>query len=58
MYRINKSTNDIEKLDERLFKDLGFRERDHLQEWIAKNPEVLGCYRKTNMSGFRQIRMY
>lgn len=42
MYRINKSTNDIEKLDERLFKDLGFRERDHLQEWIAKNPEVLG----------------
>lgn len=42
MYRINKLTNDIEKLDERLFKDLGFRERDHLQEWIAKNPEVLG----------------
>lgn len=42
MYRINKLSNDIEKLDERLFKDLGFRERDHLQEWIAKNPEVLG----------------
>uniref|UniRef100_UPI00404B8FC6 DUF4268 domain-containing protein n=1 Tax=Gelidibacter sp. TaxID=2018083 RepID=UPI00404B8FC6 len=35
-------TNDIEKMDERLFKDLGFRERDHLQEWIAKNPDVLG----------------
>lgn len=42
MYRINKLSNDIEKLDERLFKDLGFRERDHLQEWIAKNPGVLG----------------
>lgn len=42
MYRINKKNNDLEKLDERLFKDLGFRERDHLQEWIAKNPEVLG----------------
>ena len=42
MYRINKITNDIEKLDERLFKDLGFREREHLQEWIAKNPDVLG----------------
>lgn len=42
MYRINKTTNDIEKLDERLFKDLGFREREHLQEWIAKNPEVFG----------------
>lgn len=42
MYKINKLSNDIEKLEERLFKDLGFRERDHLQEWIAKNPEVLG----------------
>lgn len=42
MYRINKISNNIEKLDERLFKDLGFRERDHLQEWIAKNPEMLG----------------
>ncbi|WP_299768216.1 DUF4268 domain-containing protein [uncultured Dokdonia sp.] len=42
MYKINKVSNDIEKLEERLFKDLGFRERDHLQEWIAKNPEILG----------------
>jgi hypothetical protein len=42
MYKINTVSNDIEKLEERLFKDLGFRERDHLQEWIAKNPEVLG----------------
>ncbi|MBB3124542.1 hypothetical protein FHS04_002065 [Mesoflavibacter sabulilitoris] len=42
MYRINREQNNIEKLDERLFKDLGFRERDHLQEWIAKNPDVLG----------------
>lgn len=42
MYKVNKKSNDLEKLDERLFKDLGIRERDHLQEWIAKNPEVLG----------------
>lgn len=42
MYKINKTTNDIEKLEERLFKDLGFRERDHLQERIAKNPDVFG----------------
>lgn len=42
MYRINKSSNNITKLEEREFKDLGFRERDHLQEWIAKNPDVLG----------------
>lgn len=42
MYRINKSTNNITKLEERQFKDLGFREREHLQEWIAKNPDILG----------------
>lgn len=42
MYRINKSSNNIVKLEEREFKDLGFREREHLQEWIAKNPDVLG----------------
>ena len=42
MYRISKSKNNITKLEQRLFSDLGFRERDHLQEWIAKNPDVLG----------------
>jgi len=42
MYRINKSSNNITKLEEREFKDLGFREREHLQEWIAKNPDILG----------------
>ena len=42
MYRINKIDNNITKLEERLFSDLGFTERAHLQEWIAKNPDVLG----------------
>ena len=42
MYRINKSDNNITKLEERLFSDIGVREREHLQEWIAKNPDVLG----------------
>lgn len=42
MYRINKSLNNIDKLEERSFTELGFRERENLQEWIAKNPEVLG----------------
>jgi hypothetical protein len=41
MYKINTETNSIEKLEERLFSDLSFREREHLQEWIAKNPESL-----------------
>jgi hypothetical protein len=42
MYRINKATNNVIKLEQRLFKDLKIKEREHLQEWIAKNPEMLG----------------
>jgi hypothetical protein len=42
MYKINKSTNNVEKLEQKLFKELKIREREHLQEWIAKNPEMLG----------------
>jgi len=42
MYRINKSDNSIQRLEQKTFSSLGFRERDHLQEWIAKQPDVLG----------------
>ncbi len=42
MYLINKDKNDIEKLEEVTFKSAGFKERQHLQEWIAKNPQSLG----------------
>ncbi|PTX44186.1 uncharacterized protein DUF91 [Christiangramia gaetbulicola] len=42
MYRINKDKNNIAKLEERLFSDLKIRERENLQEWIAKNPDMLG----------------
>lgn len=42
MYQINRNANDIVHLKECLFSELGFREREHLQEWIAKNPDVLG----------------
>lgn len=42
MYKINRTKNNIVKLEEKQFKDLGYRERENLQEWIAKNPEVLG----------------
>lgn len=42
MYQISREHNNIFKLEERLFGELGFREREHLQEWIAKNPDVLG----------------
>ena len=42
MYRINKEENNISKISKKSFSELGFREREHLQEWIAKNPSCLG----------------
>lgn len=42
MYRINKELNNVTKLEQRLFSDLKIKERDNLQEWIAKNPDMLG----------------
>jgi len=41
MYKINKSSNSIQRLEQKSFSSQGFRERDHLQEWIAKQPGVL-----------------
>lgn len=42
MYLINKESNAIEPIKEITFKSAGFKERQHLQEWIAKHPESLG----------------
>lgn len=42
MYLINRDRNRVERLSKQAFADLGFRERDHLQEWIANDPNVLG----------------
>jgi hypothetical protein len=42
MYLIDKRKNAVSKLEEKTFHELGFKERQHLQEWIAKDPAVLG----------------
>ena len=42
MYVIDKEKNTIKKIKSKSFHELGFKERQHLQEWIAKNPECLG----------------
>lgn len=42
MFKIDKDKNEISALKEKTFADLGFKERAHLQEWIAKNPSCLG----------------
>lgn len=42
MFRIDKGDNSIKPLKSRTFSELGFKERQHLQEWIAKYPSCLG----------------
>lgn len=42
MYLIDKEHNTIEEIQEKTFSELGFNERQHLQEWIADNPGSLG----------------
>lgn len=42
MFCINSSTNRIAKIKAMRFSDLGFSERDHLQEWLANQPDALG----------------
>jgi hypothetical protein len=42
MYLIDTSVNRIKSLTKQTFSQLGFKERQHLQEWIANTPEALG----------------
>lgn len=42
MYQIDKAQNRIMPLVVKKFADLGFHEREHLQEWIANEPMALG----------------
>lgn len=42
MYKIQRDKNQISALEIKTFSELGFTERKHLQEWLAKLPEALG----------------
>ena len=42
MFKINRDENCIVRLEERTFSELNFREREHLQEWLARAPDALG----------------
>lgn len=41
MFKIDRQANRIVALEEPTFSELGFRERAHIQEWIAHNPLAL-----------------
>ncbi len=42
MYILDKDNNQLINAELTTFKELKLKERQHLQEWIDKNPEVLG----------------
>ncbi|MBL8277167.1 MAG: DUF4268 domain-containing protein [Pelomonas sp.] len=42
MFRINHESNRIIKVQPVSFSELGFTERNHLQEWLANQPDALG----------------
>ena len=42
MFQVIRSKNRLVRLKKRRFSDLGLRERDHLQEWLARTPDALG----------------
>lgn len=42
MFQVDLSKNRIQKLEEKRFSALNLREREHLQEWLANQPDALG----------------
>ncbi len=42
MFQVDRSKNRLKKLEEKRFSDLNLREREHLQEWVANQPDALG----------------
>lgn len=42
MFVVDKEKNRITKIKSHTFSELGFRERDHLQEWLENNTDAFG----------------
>ncbi|KGJ88385.1 PDDEXK family nuclease [Colwellia psychrerythraea] len=42
MFKIDQSSNRISRLQSKSFTELGFSERNHLQEWLAYQPDAFG----------------
>lgn len=42
MYLIDKTLNRIKEIEKKTFSELGFKERKHLQEWLAHQPSAFG----------------
>lgn len=46
MYKVNIQNKTTEKVPPTTFSDIGVRERDDIQEWIANNPDLLEYFHK------------
>lgn len=42
MFKVDQNQNRLNRLEQRRFADLNVREREHLQEWLANQPDALG----------------
>lgn len=42
MFQVDRSANRLKQLDRITFSEVGLREREHLQEWLATTPDALG----------------
>ncbi|CAM3476413.1 DUF4268 domain-containing protein [Paraphotobacterium marinum] len=42
MFKIDREANKVTPITQKTFSELNFKERQHLQEWIAKHPSILG----------------
>ena len=42
LFRINPESREPKRIEEVEFSQLGFQERQHIQEWVAANPGILG----------------
>ncbi|MXW55093.1 MAG: DUF4268 domain-containing protein [Gammaproteobacteria bacterium] len=42
MFKVDRCENRLIRLKQPQLSDLGLRERDHLQEWLAETPDALG----------------
>lgn len=42
MYKLNLQNNELVQIEETSFSENNLKEREHIEEWIRKNPEILG----------------
>lgn len=42
MYKLDKENKSLMRLEPKLFSDIGLKERQDIEEWIEKNPKILG----------------